>query len=400
MRLAILGGSFNPIHLGHLFLADIVLSSLHYDRVVMVPAFRSPFKLNAVGMENSANDRLEMIALAIAGDPRLSVDNCEIRREGVSYTIDTVADIVRRYQPEGKPGLIIGDDLAADFPTWHESDKILAMADVIIARREHSQSLEVPYPSIQIANDIMDISSRKIRERIAKGGAWRGLVPSPVQALIEDRRLYIAAKEGSSANDGDKSGIFRSILRVERSAAETLSFDRFLHSRNTALFAWDMCRRLQKSENLDPDLGYLAGIAHDLGKQLNNKVWLRMAKKDGVMITRLHKEKPSLLHGKAASLMLRERFKIENPDVLEAVAMHTQPRINMCALAKVIYIADKLEVSREKADPALRELAMTSDDLDGIFFAVLENAILSLNSRKQKLSEETSLLLEKMKRMQ
>jgi len=82
MKLAILGGSFNPIHLGHLFLADAILSELHYDRVALVPAYRSPFKLAAVGMEDNARDRLEMIAASIAGDPRLTVDDCEIRGKG------------------------------------------------------------------------------------------------------------------------------------------------------------------------------------------------------------------------------------------------------------------------------------------------------------------------------
>ena len=176
MRLAILGGSFNPMHLGHLFLADTVLSALHYDRVVLVPACKSPFKLSAAGMEDSARDRLEMIAASIAGDPRLTVDACEIRREGVSYTVDTVADIIRRYAPDGKPGLIIGDDLAADFPQWRNSEEILAMADIIIARRTSANVASMPYPCTQITNDVMEVSSAMIREKIAAGGAWRYLI--------------------------------------------------------------------------------------------------------------------------------------------------------------------------------------------------------------------------------
>ena len=193
MRLAILGGSFNPIHLGHLFLADTVLSAPRYDRVVFVPAYKSPFKLAAAGMEDSARDRLEMIAASIAGDPRLTVDACEIRRGGVSYTVDTIADIIRRYAPDGKPGLIIGDDLAADFPQWHKSDEILAMADIIIARRTHAgaepATASPPYPCTQITNDVMEVSSAMIREKIAAGGAWRYLVPSAARSIIEERGM-------------------------------------------------------------------------------------------------------------------------------------------------------------------------------------------------------------------
>jgi nicotinate-nucleotide adenylyltransferase len=100
MKLAILGSSFNPIHLGHLIAADEVLSELHYDRVVLVPAYRSPFKLATSGMEDSTHARLEMAAAAIAGNPQLAIDDCEIRRGGVSCTVDTVAAIIRRYAPE------------------------------------------------------------------------------------------------------------------------------------------------------------------------------------------------------------------------------------------------------------------------------------------------------------
>jgi len=398
MRLAIIGGSFNPIHMGHLFLADVALSSLRCDRVVMVPAFRSPFKLAAAGMEGSARDRLEMIAASIAADPRLTVDDCEIRREGVSYTVDTLADIIRRYNPGEKPGLVIGDDLAADFPQWRDSDKILEMADLIIARRVHSEKLNVPYPSVQIANDIMDISSKLVRERIAEDGAWRYLVPPAARAIIEDKGLYGVAARQSAAERPAESPGKGIITQVEEAARENLSLERFLHSRSTALFAWDMCRRLQQSNpSLDPELGYLAGIAHDLGKQLNDKTQIRLAKTYGKRISRLEKGKPSLLHGRASAVLLMERFGIYNNDVLEAVAMHTQAGVDMCPLAKVIYVADKMEVSREKADSAVRKLALTGDDLDGIFAAVLVQTVSSLRSRKLKVSGDTLRLLQKMR---
>ena len=121
MKLGILGGSFNPVHLGHLFLADKALVTLKLDTVVLIPAYRSPFKLQAEGMESGADDRLAMLAAAVCGDGRLAIDDCEIRRGGVSYTVDTLEDIIVRYMPTGKPSIIIGDDLAVDFPKWHKS---------------------------------------------------------------------------------------------------------------------------------------------------------------------------------------------------------------------------------------------------------------------------------------
>lgn len=390
MRLAILGGSFNPVHLGHLFLADAVLSALGYDRVVLIPAYRSPFKPAAAHMESGARDRLELLAASITGDPRLTVDDCEIRREGVSYTADTLESIIRRYMPEGKPGLIIGDDLAADFLQWHRSGEILDRADIIIARRLPSSGVHCPFPHKRITNEMMEISSAMVRERIASGGAWRYLVPQSARTIIEDRRLYGFSGEGRPVEAGPNR---KAIVRVEEACRENLSLERFLHSRNTALLAWDLCRRF----GLDPALGYLAGIAHDLGKTLDEETLLDMAKSDGRAISKLEKKKPSLLHGRAAAILLRERFGIHNRDVLEAVALHTEGGADMGPLAKAVYIADKVEVSREKVDPALRKMCYVDEALDRILFAVLDQTVSWLRSKKLELSGETFRLLEKMK---
>ena len=396
MRLAILGGSFNPIHLGHLFLADAVLSELRYDRVVMVPAYVSPFKPAAAGMEDSAQQRLEMIAASIAADPRLSVDACEVRREGVSYTVDTVADIIRRYNPDGKPGLVIGDDLIGDFPKWHRSDDILSMADIIIARRVHSGSVEVPFPNTQITNNIMEISSGSVREKIASNSAWRYLVPDAARIIIEDRKLY--GFRDSTANSGTRQASVKSVIqRIENEARANLNLARYLHSRHTALLAWDLCRRFRKDyPSLDPDLGYLVGIAHDLCKQISDDEQIRLAKIYGGEISRIEKEKPSLLHGKACAVVLKDRFNINDDEALKAVAVHTEGCRNMSPLAKVLYIADKMEVSRTKVDPVVRKQILAKDTLDRVFVPVLERAVYSIRDRKLELSKNTLSLLEEM----
>jgi len=399
MRLAILGGSFNPIHLGHLFLADAVLSELRYDRVVMVPAYKSPFKLAAPGMEDSASDRLEMIAASIGVDPRLALDDCEIKREGVSYTVDTIADIINRYNPDGKPGLIIGDDLIEDFPKWYKSGEILSMADIIIARRVHSGNLEAAYPNTQITNDVMGISSGEVREKIAANSAWRYLVPNAARIIIEDRKLYGYNGEGivKGAAAVQAAPAKSLIQRIQDEARANLNLTRFLHSRQVALMCYDLCLRFRDVyPSLDPELGYLSGIAHDLCKLFPDEDQFRLAKEYGVEITSLEKEKPSLLHGKACAAFLKDRFKIQDNDLIEAIAWHTEGQKDMGPLAKVLYIADKMEVSRIKVEPAARTRILANDTLDKILLAVLERIISSLRARNLVLSKETLGLLEKM----
>ena len=398
MKLGLLGGSFNPVHLGHLFLADKAITILKLDRIVMIPAYRSPFKLSAEGVERGAKDRIDMLAAAIAADSRLAIDDCEIRREGISYTVDTLEDIISRFLPPAenptgssddvsqKLSLIIGDDIAPDFPKWKDSEKILRLADIVIARRTNS-SVDYPFAHTFLDNEVMNISSQDIRRKIKEGTDWKSLVPAEVRAIIEDRRLY--GYNGVTGTDEDCS--YKVILQIEKEARETLSTERFLHSRNTALLAQDLCLRF----GLDPAAGYLAGIAHDLAKQIDNKILLKLAKSDGMEITALERERPNLLHGRAAAVLLRERFCIHNEDVLEAVAVHTSGKENMGDLAKVIYIADKAEFSRN-IDPAHRRMCY-EEDLDAILYAMVKKTISKLQSKKLDLSGDTMRLFSKLK---
>ena len=386
MKLGILGGSFAPVHNGHIFLAEKALAALKLDRVVFIPAYRSPFKLDAEGMEITAKDRIDMLAASIIGDYRFAIDICEIRREGVSYTINTLEDIIERYLPDGKPALIIGDDLAADFLRWRDSGKILKLADIVIAHRVDSAVINYPFANTYIENEILDVSSHEIRRRIGEGGDWRQYVPSGAAAIINDRKLY-----GCKGDSRPESAPDSVIQRVETAARETLSTERFLHSRNTALHAYDLCRRF----GLDPMEGYLAGIGHDLAKQIDNKQMLKIVKTAGLDISALETDKPNLLHGKAAAVLLRERFSINNEDVIEAVAIHTSGSENMGQLAKVIFIADKTEVSRN-IDPALRRMCR-EDTLDNILFAVLEKSIAKVQAKGMDVSDDSLRLLKKLK---
>lgn len=191
MRLAILGGSFDPVHNGHLALAESVYSLLHYDKVVLIPSFVSPHKQGVVSI--SPKDRLEMLRLAVSGKEYLDIDDCELSREGVSYTIDTLRNIVqsRGTEIDGKIGLVIGSDLAQGFSSWKESALIPEYADVILGFRPGqtiSSSLSFSY--IKLENTLYDVSSSMIRRAIAQGSAWSSLVPESVYRYIVKHGLY------------------------------------------------------------------------------------------------------------------------------------------------------------------------------------------------------------------
>jgi len=395
LRLAILGGSFNPVHIGHLFLADTALTGFGYDRVILIPAFQSPFKIGAEGA--SPSNRLEMLMASIPGDPRLTIDDCEIRRQGVSFTIDTIHEIIERYRPEGKPGLILGDDLASTFEKWQSPAEIAELVDIIIARRitdpVNAPLAEFPYPHKALNNELMSVSSQMIREKISSGDNWRYLVPPGARNLIEDRFLYGFTRtfnEVPVAAEPEKDGIIlaETIIRIEDDARAGLSASRFMHSRHTALMAWDLCRRF----GLDAQKGYLAGIAHDMCKHMGEKELVRLARADGGGSTKLEKEKPSLLHARAAAVLVRRKYGIDDQDILEAIRCHTTGGKGMGDIAKVVYVADKIEVSRQGIDPVLRNMSRSAD-LDTLFGAVFNNTVARLRSRELDLSYGTKRLL-------
>jgi nicotinate-nucleotide adenylyltransferase len=382
VRLAILGGSFNPVHLGHLCLADAVLSGLPYDRVVFVPAFRSPFKPDAAAP--SPGDRLDMLAASLPADPRFLIDDCEIRREGLSYTVDTLEDIIRRYLPEGKPGLILGDDLARDLPRWKDFEKILSLADIIIARRLLPEPGDYPYPCLRMRNEVTQISSAQVRELILQGKNWRYLVPAGAGLIIMERGLY-----GCKAEAGETGPAFTA--RMEEEARRLLSRPRFLHSRQVAAAASELCRIFA----LDSRAGYLAGIVHDIGKQLGEEELLRLARTDGGGISPLENRKPALLHGRAGAALLRTKYGLRNQEILEAVACHTTGAPGMGPLAKVLYIADKLEFSRESVEPRLRDFSACegAGGLDRLFVKILRETISWLSRKGVEPSGEALKLL-------
>jgi nicotinate-nucleotide adenylyltransferase len=188
MKIALMGGTFNPIHNGHLFIAEEVLLSLGYDKVVFVPSFKPAHK--NVSSDDKPELRLEMTRLAVQGRLEFAVDACEVERRGTSYTMETIDCLQSKFPVEGKIGLIIGDDLVPGFKTWRMVDRLLATVRVIIARRTTDRRLPFPGDHVYIDNSLLPISSSEIRRRVSQNEAFRYLVPENVYEFIQNRRLY------------------------------------------------------------------------------------------------------------------------------------------------------------------------------------------------------------------
>jgi len=182
-KIGLYGGSFDPIHLGHMILARDAREQLGLDAVVFLPARVSPHKLDRPPA--SPEVRSQMVAAAVANEPGLLVDDCEIHREGPSFAVDTV----RLYQ-EKHPGAelfyLIGDDNLADLHTWKDIATLQGVAQIVVLTRDGATKAK-GFPSIHRQ---IEISSTEIRNRIARGLSIRYMVPQPVCNLITDLGLY------------------------------------------------------------------------------------------------------------------------------------------------------------------------------------------------------------------
>ncbi len=190
-RVGIFGGSFNPPHVAHQIIADFVLDQFELDRILWIPNHQSPLKDRSELAD--AEDRLAMTHAATAGNEAFEVSDCELRRAGLSYTIDTVAEL-QEQQPETEFHLMIGSDSLAGLDRWHQPRRLLERVPFIVFPRPGHPDAETPagFEDRVIFADapLLQISSSSIRERSRSDRSIRYLVPERVYEYIRTHRLY------------------------------------------------------------------------------------------------------------------------------------------------------------------------------------------------------------------
>jgi nicotinate-nucleotide adenylyltransferase len=184
MRIGIMGGTFDPIHHGHLILARDALEELDLRKVIFVPNYRSPHKLGVSAAPPEL--RAAMVRAAIEGEAGFEIDEVEILRSGTSYTIDTALHL-RMLYPQADLFYLIGEDNLAALHTWRRLDELLLLVQLVVMARATDGP---PHPYITLHQRRVDISATDIRGRIAKGESIRYLVPDKVRAIIENHQLY------------------------------------------------------------------------------------------------------------------------------------------------------------------------------------------------------------------
>ena len=188
MKIGILGGSFNPVHIGHLILADEVREKLRLDKIIFIPLYLAVHKEEQDLLY--APERLKMVKLAIKGNPYFEASDIEIKRQGPSYTIDTLKSLREKYSARDKFFFIVGSDALGYLNSWKDIDQVMKLAKLVVASRPNYPLKSLPKNVLPAAIESVDISGFRLRQRFKAGESVRYYLPKEVYSYILRKGLY------------------------------------------------------------------------------------------------------------------------------------------------------------------------------------------------------------------
>lgn len=420
MRLGLMGGTFDPIHEGHLACARAARDACELDRVLFVPAARPSFKRER--RLAAPETRLALCRLALADEPGFEASDVEIRRDGVTYTVDTLRELHARAGDGAELYFIMGTDAAASLPRWREAEELARLAVYVVVSRP-GQVLDVDlraslakmgFKVVYVEGLCMDVSSSEVRARIAAGESLEGLVPEAVRSRIEEEPAYrgesVSAEntaESAAASDGDaakpaEAGRLSARAAVDEPDALSDAFfaarkrelsarvsERRLHHVEGVVAA---CERLARLYGEDVRKARLAGLLHDWDKGYDDpgiRARVRELGMEGELDPWIVSNMPQVLHGHTAARALSREFPRIPEEVIQAVDRHTVAAIDMTKLDMIVYIADAVEESRRFGRIDELRAAVGKTDLEELFFLTYEYWTLLLFERRRQLHPET-----------
>lgn len=381
MRIAVYGGSFNPPHLGHVLAAKTVLSEIKPDILLIIPDREPPHKEMADNSP-SAEKRLELCKAAFAALPGVQVSDMELKRQGKSYTADTIREL-RALYADAQLYLTVGTDMALSFEQWYDFRYILSECTLTVLAREgdDSESLAAMAEHLRrrygakvelLSHKPMEISSSRVRQLLPERRGTEYLTDS-VYSLIVRERIYgakpdftwLRLKAFSLLDDRRKSHV----AGVENEAV-----------------------KLARIYGVSEDDARCAALLHDCTKRLKRDEQLELCARYGLVCTPRELERSALLHSKTGAEYARREFGVSDT-VSEAISWHTTGKPGMSKLEKIVYLADTIEPSR--TFDGVEELrALSYRDLDAAMVLALELTAKKLGADGLDIEPETVETLE------
>ena len=367
-KIAMFGGSFNPIHNAHINLATAFIKKLKLDKLLLIPTATPPHKSDSEMV--LSEHRLNMCRLATEDIKKIDVSDIEIKREGKSYTVDTLRQLKDMY-PESELYLITGADMFVTLLDWKAPEEIFSLATVCTVPRndddiEVLKEKEKQYNALGAKTVILDlkksnISSSKIRKHIFNDESFSKYVDEKVEKYIYANYLFM-----------DKSTI--NYDRFDKVLKARMSDKRYVHSFNVAVEA----QKLAKKYGADVKKARLAGMLHDITKETPGDEQLQIIENSGIVLNDIERPSPKLWHAIAGAAFVRDVMGIDDEDVFNAIRYHTSGRANMSLLEKCVFIADFTGAERDydgvEEMRALSEKSLEEAMAFGLSFSVADLA--------------------------
>ena len=377
-RIGIYGGTFNPPHLGHFQGAEAAIEALKLDKLLMIPDRIAPHKQMPDGSP-TPEERLEMVRLGAESIPGIQVSDLELKREGPSYTYQTVAQIRAEY-PEDELFLLMGTDMFLSFHTWKNPWLITCEVTLAVLYRGEAQEKEAIMAQQEnltgrgirvmlIENPVVAISSTDLRRMLVFQCAGSYL-PDAVASYIHEKQFYQCCEEFRNLPEEELEQVVIKLLKPNRVA-------HVLGCRDKAV---ELARRYGANET---DAAR-AGLLHDITKALPGGLQLTLCREYGTILDNFSIQNPKTLHACTGALVA-ERIFGENEAVVQAIRHHTTGAPGMNMLDKIIYLADYTERNRDfPGVEYLREL--TDTDLDKAMYEGLSQTIRMLIQQNRTIS--------------
>ncbi|MBQ2785270.1 MAG: nicotinate (nicotinamide) nucleotide adenylyltransferase [Oscillospiraceae bacterium] len=380
-RIGIYGGTFNPPHIGHMEAARQAAELLRLDKLLLIPDRITPHKQIPDGSP-SPEQRLQMLQIAVAGESKLEVTDMELRREGPSYTYQTVLQLKEQY-PLDELIFIMGTDMFLSFDTWKNPDIILSNASLAVLYRGEKDEIDSVAQKKQqmqsagrrvylVENQVLPISSTDLRRMLVFDCA-EPYLPAGVADYICKNGLYGCAADCKQLSMEKLETVVTTLLKPNR-------ISHVLGCRDTAV-------ELAGRWGADETDAARAALLHDVTKALPPRLQLTLCEEYGIMLDAFSRKNPKTLHALTGSLVA-DRIFGENDAVVNAIRHHTTGKADMNLLEKIIYVADYMEPNRNfPGVERLRSLAFSN--IDEALKLGLEMTLALLKKQGREISPES-----------
>lgn len=364
-RIGIFGGTFNPVHKGHISIAKQMKESCNLDKVLVIPVNFPPHK-TAISLASN-KQRYDMCKLAFEGDSAFEVTSLELERGGQSYTIETLMELKKLY-PNDTFYLILGSDMIYHFDLWKDYKKILKEAILLTGARDKEDVKKMEEKAEEfklLGGDVRVIpikvqpaSSTKIRMMLFQSLDVSEYLDNAVEEYIHINKVYL------------NGGVEAMVEEVRQIDKLKLTETRYFHTECVAKQA----KLLAKQHVADEDIACLCAYLHDIMKCLPKQELLHYLKRNGILLSDIEKKIPSTWHAIAGAIYCEQELGIENKEIIDAVRYHTTGRKDMTLMEKIIFTADATGEDRDyKGVEKIRKESF--EDLDRAVWSCLSHNI-------------------------